>query len=46
VLDVPTTAQSITGTAVIPSGSSVTVEVQSTGKAFPIGNGSFRIPLS
>ena len=46
VRDMPATAQSVTSTAMIPAGSSVTVEVQSTGKAFPIPNGSFRIPLT
>ena len=45
-VDVSPTATSVTGTAIIPSGASMSVTVASTNKTFPIVNGLFSIPLS
>jgi hypothetical protein len=44
-VDVPSTATSVGGAAIVPSGASASVTVASTNKTFPIPNGPFSIPL-
>jgi hypothetical protein len=45
-LNVLATAKSVSGTAVIPAGTTATVTVASTNKTFPVTNGRLSIPLS